>query len=329
MLELIKKLCACRGITGDEASAASLIGDIASKYADECYTDKMGNLIALKKGKSSEKKVVFSTNMDISGFIITHVEENGKIRFSDLGACSTVALAYSRIMLPSGAFGVVIPDNPSSKDFKINDMYLDVGASSKAEAESVVTLGDTFTVVPHFTELQNKKIASNALDCRAGCAILLKVMEDCEPIYDTYFIFTAQKNFSSRGARASVYPINPDVAITVSASQREKAENKNLPSVCVGGGAGVLIKDRSLICSERLVTMIKDIAEVKNLPLQNEFSNLVGTDAAAMQLATRGTEVCTLTIPFSFLDTKIQMASLSDIDGVYSIIKELANSNIF
>ena len=289
----------------------------------------MGNLIALKKGKSSEKKVVFSSNMDISGFIVTHIEENGKIRFSDLGACSTVALAYSRVVLPSGAYGVMIPDSPASKDFKVTEMYLDVGASNKEEAEGIVTLGDTFTVVPHLTPLQNGKIASNALDCRAGCAILLKVMEDCEPEYDTYFIFTAQKNFTARGARAAVFPINPDVAITLSASQREKAENKNLPAVTLGKGAGVLIKDRTTVYTERLIGMVRDIADVKGIALQNEFSNLVGADASVMQVATRGTEICALTIPFSFLDTGMQMASMSDIEDVYAIINELANTNIF
>ena len=329
MLELIKTLCTYGGVTGDEAKIASLIGDIAKKHADECYTDKMGNLIALKKGKSSEKKVVFSSNMDISGFIVTHVEENGKIRFSDLGACSAVALAYSRVILPSGAYGVIVPDSPASKDFKISDMYLDVGATNKEEAEKAVTLGDTFTTVPHLTPLQNGKIASNALDCRAGCAILLKVMEDCSPEYDTYFVFTAQKNFTSRGARASVFPLNPDVAITISASQREKAENKNLPPVTLGMGGGLLIKDRTAIYSERLINMVRDIADVKGLALQNEFSNLVGTDASVMQVATRGTEICNLTIPFSFFDTGIQMASISDIECIYAIVNELANTNIF
>ena len=328
MLDTLKNLCLCAGVTGNEAKIAELITSLASPYADECHVDKMGNVTVCKRGKSKEKKIAFVTRMDIAGYTVTHIEENGRVRFCAHGKQSTLSLAYSTVTFDSGICGIALPDTPSAKEFKAEEMYIDVGCSKKEDAEKVVSLGDTFTEAMHFTSLQDGKIASHSLDCRIGCALLLQaIREDAIPFYDTYFIFCAQGNFAQRGARAAMFPINADIIVSLDVSSSEREENKHLPAVAVGKGAAVLLKDALSISSEALVNLLRDIAKEKGLALQNEFSKTSSSDGSSMQACCEGCALCAITVPLSHRATGAQVASIRDIEGAYTLLSTLYKSN--
>ena len=328
MLETLKNLCLCAGVTGNEGKIADLITSLSTPYADECHVDKMGNVIVCKKGKSKEKKIAFVSRMDIAGYTVTHIEENGKIRFCAHGRQSAISLAYSTVDFDNGVSGIALPDAPSSKEFKTEEMYIDVGCSKREDVERVISLGDTFTERMHFTHLQDGKISSLALDCRIGCALLLQaIREETTPYYDTYFIFCAQGNFAQRGARAAMFPINADVIISLDVSSSEREENKHLPAVLVGKGASVLLKDALSVSSEALVGLLRDIAREKGLPLQNEFSKVSSSEGSSMQACCDGCSVCAITIPLSHRETGVQVASVRDIEGAYTLLCTLYKSN--
>ncbi len=328
MLETLKNLCLCAGVTGNEGKIADLITSLSTPYADECHVDKMGNVIVCKKGKSKEKKIAFVSRMDIAGYTVTHIEENGRIRFCAQGKQSAVSLAYSCVTFDNGVSGIALPDSTSSKEFKTEEMYIDVGCSKKEDAEKVVSLGATFTEKMHFTHLQDGKIASLALDCRIGCALLLQaIREDTTPCYDTYFIFCAQGNFAQRGARAAMFPINADIIISLDVSSSEREENKHLPPVLTGKGAAVLLKDALSVSNEALVGLLRGIAKGKGLPLQNEFSKTSSSDGSSMMACCDGCATCAITVPLSHRATGVQVASVSDIEGAYTLLSTLYKSN--
>ena len=328
MLNILKELCLCSGVTGNESKTADCISSLIFSHVDECYKDKMGNLIAFKKGKSSQKKIIFSARMDIAGYMVTHIEENGRIRFCAPTKQNPLALIYSTVTFDCGAVGLVLPDVPTAKEAKIEDMYVDIGCTSKSEAEKVISLGDTFSFPAHFTSLLGEKISSNALDSRVCCALLVKaILCDTLPYYDTYFAFCAQGNFTQRGARAAMFPINADISISFDVSSSEYEENKSLPKVTIGGGVGILLCDQVAISTDTLVSMVRNTAKENSLTLQNEFSKVTSSDASWMQLTSEGCATCTLTLPISNRTTGIQTASVKDINDALTLLSSLYKSN--
>lgn len=328
MLNTLKRLCLCAGVTGNEADIADLISSLATPLADDCYKDKLGNLIAYKRGKSADKKIVFTTNMDIGGYIVTHIEENGNIRFYSYGKQNPHALAYTSVTLGKGVSGIALPDSRSSSELSFDEMHIDIGAQSKSEASELVSLGDTFTLPVHFTELQNGKIASHALDCRTGCALLVELMkQEALPQYDTYFVFTCQKNFAQRGAKAAAFPIDPDIVVSLDASYSECEENKALPSVAVGRGPAILHRDTAAMASEALVELLRKVGRECNVSLQDEFSRATPSNAAPMQACATGAQICAVTIPMENKATGVQVASMRDINDAYKLLSQLYKSN--
>ena len=118
-------------------------------------------------------------------------------------------------------------------------------------------------------------------------------------------------------------PIDPDVIISVATSDSEKKENANLPSVANGNGPSVLIKEKAVICDERIISLIRKTAENTEIKLQDEFSNISPSDLAFMQVCASGAAVGGIRIPVSYKGTAVETASYSDAQNTLSLIKEL------
>ncbi len=323
----MKKLCGAHGVSGNEGGISSAIMEMISPYVDECKLDKLGNVIAVKRGSGAKKKVAFTSHMDCAGYIVTHIEKNGNLRFSPLGESSPAALAYSRVVFPSGEWGIAVPDKRESKELAFADMHIEAGRADREDAEKAFSLGDTFTL-PAYADILGDKITSSSLDGRLGCAILIKaILKAQKPVCDTYFVFTVENLLGARGAKASVLPIDPDVIISVGESDTQAKENENLPPVSVGKGATALIKDKTVICDEWVVALIRDIAEKKKIPLQNEFSNIGLSDLSFMQVCGTGAAIGSVRTPIALKGTGAELASPADADCVYGIITELIKTD--
>ena len=324
MRELLNKLCTVRCVSGYEDGIASLIKDEISPYTDECNCDKIGNVIAKKCGKNNEKKIVFSAHIDSHGYVVTNILKNGNLKFSALGESNPISLAFSHVQFETDeVYGIAVPDDKSAKDFSFAEMHIETGMNSREEAEKVYSLGDTFTAIPYIDFL-GKNVTSNMLDALLPTAILIKALSETDtPEYDTYFVFTAESLLGARGAKAAVLPIDPDVIISVATSDSEKKENANLPSVANGNGPSVLIKEKAVICDERIISLIRKTAEKTEIKLQDEFSNISPSDLAFMQVCASGAAVGGIRIPVSYKGTAVETASYSDAQNTLSLIKEL------
>ena len=197
MKELLKKLTEAYGPSGNEEVIRDIIRDEIKDYVDEIRVDTLGNLIAVKKGNGV--KVMLAAHMDQIGFMVTHIDDNGFLRFTRIGGISVGNSINRRVVFKNGVTGVVSYDGDVDRlsDIKLDKMYIDIGASNREEAEKEVAIGDVAVYYSPFTE-NNGKYVSMAMDDRVGCALLIETARRLKSSpHEIYFVFTVQRNWGS------------------------------------------------------------------------------------------------------------------------------------
>lgn len=199
-MELLQKLTACISPSGRENGVRNIIENELKEVCDEIYTDTLGNLICHKKGNG--KKLMLSAHMDEIGFMVNYIDENGFARFSTIGGVQKYNSVNSCVEFENGTHGKISyenKENPSTAPFE--KMYMDIGASSKEEAEQKIQIGDMAAYAPSFFLIGNR-IMSKALDDRSGCWALIRAMQQTKkPENDIYAVFTAQEEVGLRGCQ--------------------------------------------------------------------------------------------------------------------------------
>ena len=192
MAELVEKLCNIGGVSGDEGDVREFIRSYIKEYVDELTVDSMGNLIALKKGKSDAKRIMLSAHMDEVGFIISGFTEKGYLEFKTVGGIDTRVIISKKVFIGKnkvpGIIGIkaVHLQKPSERESvpSVSSLYIDIGASSKDEAKSKVSLGDYAVFDTKFSPFGTDKFKAKAIDDRIGCAVLMNAIKK-DVKYDT------------------------------------------------------------------------------------------------------------------------------------------------
>ena len=192
ILNILNRLNACHSPSGEEGAAAAVIRALAAPYVDEITTDTLGSLICHKKGP--DKKIMFAAHMDSIGFVVTHIDEGGFLRFGAVGGLAAHEVLGAPVRFANGVRGVVaLEGKAEAKDMKLDNLYIDVGAKDRAEAGTMVRVGDT-AVYDTAAFTSGSRVFSPYLDDRIACAALLLAMERLgETDNDLYFVFTAQE----------------------------------------------------------------------------------------------------------------------------------------
>ena len=197
MKNLLIKLCSLDGVSGNEKSVLYYISEEIMPFADSLYYDRAGNLVAFKKGKKAPcKKVVFAAHADEVGLVIKSVEDDGTLLFDDIGILAS-SLPTRRVFVGDkklpGVIGSkpihLVPKGERGKKAKYEDLYIDIGALTKAEAEEYVSVGDSVSFDSECVMLSDNILKAKAVDDRAGCAVLINLIKS-ELEYDTYFVFS-------------------------------------------------------------------------------------------------------------------------------------------
>ena len=209
MLETLKTLCYLSGPSGYEDEVRDYILERVMPHADEVMTDSMGNLIVTKKGRvAPTKKIMLCAHMDEVGIIITGIDDDGYLRFDFLGGVDRRVVIGKRVYIGKnripGVIGIKayhLVDKEEEKSVpKREEMYVDIGAASKDEAEGLVPLGDYGVFDDSVYEFGEGFIKAKALDDRVGCAYMIKLLESELPC-DCTFAFTVQEEIGTRGAK--------------------------------------------------------------------------------------------------------------------------------
>lgn len=331
---LVAKLTAVTGPSGAEENVRAVIQSEISPYVDQMKTDPMGNLIACKttmQGMKAGKKplrLMLTAHMDEIGMIVTHIDEHGFARFSNLGVIYPHTLVGNRVRFMNGTHGVVGLEKRERADQSptIEQLYIDTGASSREE--SSVSIGDMAAVDQSFEDFGGRWV-SKALDDRVGLALLIDLIQNIkDSVYDLYFAFTTQEEPGYRGSGPAAYAIEPDLGLAVDVTSVGDTPKGIKMDVSLGKGPAVKIRDSWMISDRRIVRWMTETAEKRSIPYQREILALGGTDAHQIQTSRSGVPSGCLSIPCRYVHTHSEMVDERDVENASKLLISLCQSPI-
>ncbi len=326
-MELLKKLTQLSGVSANENTVADLIINEIKDFSDEYYRDDLGNLIVRKKG--SGKKVLFAAHMDEIGLMANYIDDKGFIRFAPVGGVDAFAALYQRVVFANGVEGCVCFEskNDVKKDLKFSNMYIDIGASGKEEAESKVNAGDVAVFKGDFSVI-GSKVISKALDNRIGVYALVEAIKKINSnTLDLYFVFSSQEEIGLKGAKVASYNVEPDIAISVDVTGTGDTPGCETMDVKLGDGVAIKIMDKSVITHKGLRDFITRLAKDNDIAHQFEILSYGGTDAGAMQLTKSGAVTGALSIPVRYVHTTCETASMADVEACIQLLCEICKKD--
>ncbi len=320
MKELLKKLSEAYGPAGREESISDVIREEIKDFVDETYSDVMGNLYAVKNGAGA--RIMVAAHMDEIGVIVTFIEEKGFLRFSNVGGISPYILLGQQLVFANGTIGTVSMEKLDDiKKLSLQKMYIDIGAVDREDAAAKVKVGDiaTFFRQPSFC---NGRVIGKAMDNRAGCAVLIKALQEMKDTENTiYAVFTTQEEVGLRGSRTSCYKLDPELGLAVDATMvGDTPEPLFSMAVSLGKGPAIKVKDSSVICHPRIKEILIALAEKNNIPYQLEVLTAGGTDAGAMHLTREGVPSGVISIPCRYVHTPGEMVDLKDMENAVRLL---------
>ena len=324
ILATLQALNVCHGPAGDEKSVAEAICSFAAPYSDEHWFDPMGNLIVHKRGNGP--KIMFAAHMDSIGMIVTHIEDNGFLRIGKVGGLNLNALLYIPVRFANGTRGCIGADQSADlKKLSIEDLFIDIGAHSREEAEKKVRIGDT-AVFDTPTFAAGDRLISPYMDNRISCVVQLGALEMLKnSSNDLYFVFTTQEEVGLRGAKTAAYAIDPDyaIAIDVTLADDEPGAKHNGSSV-LGNGAAIKVMDGSVICHPQMVAKLTDLACANEIAYQSDVIRSGGTDAGAIHVSRTGVYTGGISIPCRYIHTPTEMVQISDVEACIQLTAAFA-----
>ncbi len=319
MLNLIKNLTSCRGISGYEKAVSEKLVMLMAPLSDKVWNDPMGSLIALKKGNAPDgerRKIMLCAHMDEIGFLVSYIDDNGFVRVTPIGGINFIAASYATVVFQNGVKGVLVPEiGTAPADIKADKVYVDIGAKDKKEAERKVTVGDFCALEGEVTRLCGRRVAGRPMDDRIGCAVLVKVAEalaDKPCRDDVYFVFSVQEEVGLRGSRTSAFGIAPNIGLVYDVTGTGDGIGAKPMACVVGGGAAIKLKDSSVICDRMLADELAAVAKQNGIKHQFEILVAGGTDTASIQMAGCGARVGALSIPTRYIHSGTELLDLND-----------------
>lgn len=320
MFSLLQELSGAFGVSGSEEAIRSLIMKKVQGKIDEMYTDVMGNLICIKRGKG--KKVMLAAHMDEIGIIVTHIDEKGFLRFSNVGWVSPLFAVGQKVIFENGIKGAVYYEEKceQTKDIKLTNLFIDIGATSKEEAQKKVRIGDAASFWSPLDQ-QGPFVIGKAMDNRSGCAVLLQTLEEFKKSdKEIYFVFTVQEEVGLRGAKTSAFGLQPDWAIAIDVTLTGDIPNCKPLEVACGKGPAIKIKDNSILCHKEVIQTLKEAAKRAKVPYQLEILEGGGTDAGAIHLTAGGIPTGAISIPCRYTHSPVEMIHLEDMENAVKLL---------
>lgn len=321
---ILKKLCEADGVSGNEGRIREIIIDEIKPYADKITVDIMGNLIAFKKGKNSDKKIMLCAHMDEVGFIVSEITQSGYLKFQTVGGIDARVLIGKRVRIcKNGLSGVIALKavHLQSKAERENapkekDLYIDIGAKSKEDAEKYVSLGDYAAFDTEFDDFGNGFYKGKAFDDRCGCAIMTEAIRR-ECCFDTYFCFTVQEECGCRGAQICANRIGADAAMVLEATTCADVSGvpAHLEVTTQKGGAAISLLDRGSCSDAELTKRLVELCGRENVCVQYKRTTMGGNDARAIQTAVGGTLTCAVSVPCRYLHSPVGVVSEIDYEA--------------
>ncbi|MDF1506973.1 M42 family metallopeptidase [Robertmurraya sp. DFI.2.37] len=339
-LLMLKELTDAKGIPGNEREPREVMKKYIAPFSDEVTTDGLGSLIAKKVGKEGGPKIVVAGHLDEVGFMVTQIDDKGFLRFQTVGGWWSQVMLAQRVTVVTNKGGVtgVIGSKPPhilspearKKPVEIKDMFIDIGASSREEAQEWgVKPGDMVVPYFEFTVMNNEKmLLAKAWDNRIGCAIAIDVLkqlkgENHENI--VYGVGNVQEEVGLRGAKTASYKIKPDIGFAVDvgiAGDTPGISEKEAMSK-MGKGPQILLYDASMVSHKGLRDFVTGVADELNIPYQFDLVAGGGTDAGSIHLSHEGVPSLAISVATRYIHSHAAMLHRDDYDNAVKLIAEV------
>ncbi len=329
-MELLKRLSEASGVPGREEGIRALIREALEGQVDELRVDRLGNLIARKKGEGPV--VVVAAHMDEIGFLVSHMDEKtGYLRIEPLGGFDPRTLIAKRVVVHTasgplvGLIGTkpvhILTEEEKKKELKVSDLFVDLGLPGE-RVKDRVRIGDPVTLRQDFLEV-GELVSGKALDDRVGVYVGIEALRRLQDHRaDVYFVGTVQEEVGLRGARTSAFAIAPEIGValdvTLACDMPGVQEHQRITQL--GKGVAIKVKDSASISHPGLVRFLMKLAEERDIPYQMEILPRGGTDAGGLQLAREGAAVVTLSIPTRYVHSVVEAAHKRDIEAAIELL---------
>lgn len=325
---MLKELCLLNGTSGDETSVRDFIIREIKDFC-EYSVDALGSVIAYKKGRKAPlKKVMLCAHMDEVGFIITHITDDGYLKFSSVGGIDPRAVIDRVVQIGSikGVIGAkavhLLSDDEKKTAPAFSKLYIDIGAKSREEAEKYVSLGDFAYFVSEYSKFGNGFIKSKALDDRIGCMLMIELIKsDLE--YDTYFCFNVQEEVGLRGALCTSYQVQSDLSVVLEATTAADLCGVSGGERCcvLGNGPVVSFMDGRTVYDKALYNLAFETAKENSVKIQTKTAVAGGNDAGAIQTSGKGSRVIAISLPCRYIHSGASVVKESDIEETRKLLK--------
>lgn len=324
MIELMKELCALPGPSGCEDAVRAFVLKRVKPFADEIRTDAIGNVMVFRKGaKALDRPVALCAHMDEVGVIIKKITEDGMLKFGFVGGVDPRVVIGRPVRFGDvpGVIGIKAVHLTTAAERrtmpKTKNLYIDIGATSRAAAEKLVSLGDYGVFDSAVVEFGDGLIKAKAIDDRVGCAALLRLLEDKPPV-DTWFCFTVQEETGLRGAASMAFALDPGFAMVLEGTTAaDLAEVKGADAVCrVRGGVVLPFMDGATIYDAALFELLRDACTKRGIPWQTKTRVAGGTDAGRIHRSRAGVRVCAAAAPVRYIHSPSSVAAKADCEAV-------------
>jgi len=348
IVDMQRQLTSFIGVSGREQDVADFILSKIKLYTDKAWKDPLGNILAIKEGKKENGlKILLDAHMDEVGLIIRHIDDKGYLHFSPLGGIDQRVYPSSRVLLRtkknhklvSGIIGLPPPHitepEERKKSLSHDKLFIDIGADSKEEVKELgIDVGTTGVLDIPFEYIESRGILrGRGFDDRTGCNVLLqvaKMLKDSMLENTMVFSFSIGEEVGGRGAKATAFSLNPDIAIAL--ENTIAADLPNVPeSMCptkLNNGPAITVADKSIVCDERLVDHLKNTAQELNISWQYKKPTFGGTNAGVIHVTRKGIPSAVVSVPCRYIHSPFGQLKVLDLENTINLVYAAITSPI-
>jgi endoglucanase len=343
-VDTLERLCTIPGVSGGEGRRARALHGLLAPLADRVAVDALGNLAAVKEGRGRGPTVLLAAHMDEVGFLVTRVENDGRVRFAPVGFIDPKVLAGQAVVVydPADDGANDIPGTIQGKPFifqgdaakghafAVGDLHIDVGASSR---QAVLDLGIKVGSLAAFQRCflrarRSQCFMGTGLDNVTGVAAMVEALKNLqEPAGTVLAVATAQEEVGLRGARVTGFSAGAEFCVCIDVSPATDVDEDNMPrdasSVRLGDGAAVTVMDKGALVDRRTLDLVEEVAARAGVRVQRVARDAGRTDAAEIGLSRDGIRTVSIGVPLRYLHTPGEVVAANDQEAVVRLVTEL------
>jgi len=335
-LSFMEKFMTSASPSGFEVEAAGVFRSYVSQYCDRVETDVMGNTIGILNEKAP-LRVMIAGHYDEIGFQIVYINDDGLLYFRPNGGIDKLNVPASEveILTAKGRIPGVIGKKPihllkpSERDTPpdLSDMWIDIGAADRKQAESMVEIGDPVVLKANFKILNKTRVMSKGMDDKVGAFIVAEVLRELSKRklnVAVYGVGTVQEELGLRGATTSSFKIDPAIGFAIDvgfATDLPDIPKKLLGDIKLGGGVEL---SRSADNNIVLGKYLRSVAKKHKIAYQETAAHRAsgGTDTSQIQMTRSGVATALLSIPNRYMHSPVEICALADIEGAVKLLVE-------